>query len=119
MEIRYFSLALAIAFGVMFGSLGSSFVQWSIAAYIAKGAAEEMSRSLEESSRQLKQEQAQRAERARAMTRQQREKSSKGKVLRADCAQWRSQSDRMNTKYVQQEMNRRCGAYERYLDTGR
>ena len=119
MKIRYFSLALAIAFGVMLGNLGSSFLQWSIAAYMAKEVAQDMAQAVEETSRQQKQDQVQRKIQAMALTKQQRENSPKGKALRADCNQWKAQAERMDTKYVQQEIRNRCAAFERYLSTGK
>lgn len=123
--LSYVALFLVIVIGVAIGNLLSNWITARIAAYQMEKAAaaatqfmsNELKRSNEAMQALTRKVQAE-AEIKRSMDQRNRAASPLGQVLSRQCDDWRGAYQQFKSESAQIEMNRHCGRYATYVETG-
>lgn len=117
-QLPWFGLFAVVTLGVACGNLLSNYVTSVVAQYQL----ESVLRSFQESTDRMLDEQREKTEAAQAQRHRERvadrRESERGKELARRCAEWQAANRDLDTYTTRTNMNKYCGAYREYLDTG-
>ena len=112
-------LWLVITLGVTSGNLLSNYITSLAIGYQLRAAFSSLSQDAEKASARIEQDLQASAERRAAEQRQQRKESDRGQKLARQCNEWRNAHRELDTYTTGQNVERYCGAYHEYVQTGR
>jgi len=112
-------LWFVITLGVAGGNLLSGFIGSLALGYQLRAVLSSLNEGVDETATQIESELQESAERRAAEQREYRRESDRGQTLARQCNEWRSAHNELDTYTTAQNMEKYCGAYHEYLQTGR
>lgn len=112
---QWVMLWLVITLGVAAGHLLSNLITSLAAAYQIRVVMNDLIAESEQASKEAQEV----AEQRRAEAREQRKETNQGRSLARQCEDWQAAHQEMDTYTTKKNMDKYCGEYREYLDTGR
>lgn len=112
-------LWLVITLGVASGNLLSGFIGSLAIGYQLRAALSSLNEGVDETATQVQSELQESAERRAAEQRERRRETDRGQALSRQCNEWRRAHNELDTYTTAQNMDKYCGAYDEYIQTGR
>lgn len=108
-----------ITLGVASGNLLSGFIGSLALGYQLRAVLSSLNEGADETAAQVQSDLQESSERRAAEQRERRRESDRGQTLARQCDEWRSAHNELDTYTTEQNMDRYCGAYHEYVQTGR